>query len=111
MLSIEERRAKWIGLFADQQSSGLTVTAWCREHGIEKNTFYGWRKRLHGTSSEDAGSFVRLAVCTEPAAEVGSEPAACGLRLSVGGTVVLIEAGFDRRLLSDVLDVLESRGC
>ena len=111
MLSIEERRAKWIGLFADQQSSGLTVTAWCREHGIEKNTFYGWRKRLHGTSSEDAGSFVRLAVCTELAAEVASEPAARGLRLSVGQACIWLEAGFDRRLLSDVLDVLESRAC
>ena len=75
MLSIDERRAKWIGLFAEQQSSGLTVTAWCREHGIEKNTFYGWRKRLNGTSSEDAGSFVRLAVC--------AEPAACGLRIAI----------------------------
>ena len=51
MLSMEERRAEWIGLFADQQSSGLTVTAWCRERGIEKNTFYGWPKRLKGAPS------------------------------------------------------------
>jgi transposase-like protein len=53
MLSIEEGRAKWIGLFADQQSSGLTVTAWCRERGIEKNTFYGWRKHQAKTGAKN----------------------------------------------------------
>jgi len=103
MLSIEERRAKWVVLLADQQSSGLTVTAWCREHGIEKNTFYGWRKRLQGMSSEVSGGFVRLAVA--------AEPAECGLRLSLGRACIWVEAGFDRRLLSDVLDVLELRAC
>jgi len=103
MLSIEERREKWIVLFAEQQSSGLTVTAWCREHGIEKNTFYRWRKRLNGMSSEGSGGFVRLAVA--------AEPVEFGLRLRVGRACILVEAGFDRRLLSDVLDVLESRAC
>ena len=104
MLSMEERRAEWIGLFADQQSSGLTVTAWCRERGIEKNTFYGWRKRLKGTlsagpavaSPEAAGVFVRLAVAAEPAAQVTSEPVALGWRLSVGQACIWVEAGFDR---------------
>ena len=41
MLSLEERRVKWGGLLADQHRSGLTVTGWCRDRGIEKNTFYG----------------------------------------------------------------------
>ncbi len=40
---------KWAELIGQQQQSGLTVSAFCREHGFSDQTFYNWRKRLAGS--------------------------------------------------------------
>lgn len=38
-----------------QEANGgeLTVDELCRKHGIHKQTYYGWRKRLGGMDEED----------------------------------------------------------
>ena len=103
MLSLEERRVQWRGLLADQVASGQTVTAWCRERRIEKNTFYGWRKRLSVELPAAAPQFIPLTL--EPEASCGSS----SLTLTVGLVSVSIAPGFDPNLLADVLCVLEAR--
>ena len=116
MLSIEERRAKWVVLLADQQSSGLTVTAWCREHGIEKNTFYGWRHRL-AKAVLPTGRKVKSSNCKRSPEwlSISMDPApvpslsSAGLTLRVGVVSVDVAPGFDAALLQDVLSVLEAR--
>jgi len=106
MLSLEERRVKWGGLLADQRESGRTVTGWCRERGIEKNTFYGWRKRLSVELIDtDPTSVSPQFVSVALAAETMS----AGLTLKIGHVSVEINSGFDRDLLADVLTVLEAR--
>ena len=101
MLSLEERRARWRVLIADQHQSGRTVTAWCRDCGIEKNTFYGWRKRLSGKGDPVSPRFVSVALA--------AETVSAGLTLKIGHVSVEINSGFDRDLLADVLTVLEAR--
>ena len=102
MLSLEERRVQWRGLLADQVASGQTVTAWCRERRIEKNTFYGWRKRL---SAEPTSSPEFIPLTLTPDASFASS----SLTLTVGLVSVSIAPGFDPNLLADVLCVLEAR--
>ena len=36
----------WDSVFIDYRESGMTVKAFCEEHGISKGLFYKWRKRL-----------------------------------------------------------------
>ncbi len=36
----EKRIAKWTQFVQEAQDSGLTVKGWCKEHGIQENTFY-----------------------------------------------------------------------
>jgi transposase-like protein len=42
----EERRQLWRRLIAEQEQGGLSVRAFCEEHGTSEHSFYQWRKRL-----------------------------------------------------------------
>jgi transposase-like protein len=42
----ESRREFWRQLVAEQQQSGISVRAICRQRGASEHSFYQWRKRL-----------------------------------------------------------------
>jgi transposase-like protein len=42
----EKRRQLWRELIAEQEQSGLSVRAFCRQHRTSEPSFYHWRKRL-----------------------------------------------------------------
>ena len=42
----EERRQVWGKLIAQQEQSGLSIRAFCQQHGRSEYSFYHWRKRL-----------------------------------------------------------------
>jgi transposase-like protein len=101
--SHDDGRTRWKGLMADQHSSGLSVAEWCRVQGIRTNLFYYWRKRLSEVPSDSSVRFIPVSVVRDTALP--------GLTLRVGPASVRIEPGFDHRLLTELLDVLESRSC
>ena len=45
----DQKREYWGKLIAEQEASGQTIRAFCKERGISDHSFYFWRKRL-GTS-------------------------------------------------------------
>lgn len=69
-----KRRTRWSEAQAkaaleDQERSGLTLQAFCQEHGWHPQRFYRWRRRLGATASTSAAqgkvaapSFVRAEV-------------------------------------------------
>ena len=101
MSSHPDLRAHWQRKLDDQQASGLSITAWCLQQDICPQTFYYWRKRLTRSTPEAVQpQWVALA----PARE--ADPL---LTLRVGQVAIEVTAGFDPRLLADVLTVLEAR--
>jgi transposase-like protein len=44
--SQEERHEWWRQLVAQQERSGQSIRAFCREHRANEHSFYQWRKRL-----------------------------------------------------------------
>lgn len=109
MGSSDVRCESWKRFLADHAASGLSISQWCRDHDVDKAQFYYWRKRLAPGSgvaaTAEANSPRWLAVGTEPQLQAASS----SLTLRVGRVAIEITAGFDRRLLSDVLGVLEAR--
>lgn len=90
-------RRDWPAIVAAQRDSGVSATAYCSEHGINRGLFYRWRRRLSRGSGEmpDAG-FVE--VCA-----VESRGDRSGVTLvSPSGWRVEVEAGFDVGTLSAV---------
>jgi hypothetical protein len=101
-LSFEERSAAWRRLLAEQRGSGMTVVAWCASRNLRISTFYYWHKKAAQTPTASAPGWVSLSV--SDAAQGGDT-----LTLRVGRVSVDVPSGFDRRLLTEVLGVLEAR--
>jgi hypothetical protein len=56
------KEQRWRQVFADQQTSGLGVTDFCRQSDIKVPQFYSWKKRIRLRDAErSAGSRRRMA--------------------------------------------------
>ena len=96
-----KRAKKWAELVRQQQQSGLSVTAFCRQHGFSDQTFYNWRKRLAGSEP------VRFALV---AADVPAAAEQLPVELFlVSGDRLRIAPGTDAATLRTVLNVLRER--
>lgn len=61
----EDRRDLWAKTISEQEASGLSVPAFCREKGVCSGSFYHWRRRLRTVDDP-----VRFALIeTKPAAD------------------------------------------
>ena len=61
----EQRRELWRQRIAEQESSGQSIRAYCRERELKESAFYGWRGRLRKQNTP-----VRFALVeTKPAVE------------------------------------------
>jgi transposase-like protein len=95
------RDKRWQELIRQQKQSKLSVTAFCREHGVSDQSFYNWRKRLSG------GESVRFAL-VEAGAPVTNDKTRIELILT-GGDRLRIPPGIDAATLRTVVSVLRER--
>jgi transposase-like protein len=42
----EQKREYWSKLIAEQEASGVTIRAFCKQRGLGDHSFYFWRRRL-----------------------------------------------------------------
>lgn len=104
-------RAKWTRIIREQQASGLSVAAFCAERGIAESSFYPWKRELgRGRRGSPPGpAFLEATV-----RDIPPPPGATGgVTIEVGGAGrggrrVIVARGFDRLLLLEVLEALES---
>jgi hypothetical protein len=88
---------KWTEPIRQQQQSGLSVSAFCRDRGFSDQAFYYWRKRLSGRES------VRFALVAADAAP--TDPAPIEVLLASGDRL-RIAPGADSVTLRTVLNIL-----
>jgi len=101
----EAARAKWARVIEAQALSGLSAAEFCRRRRIWASSFFSWKRRLKGTGSPASPQpvFVEAKVCGVDAGGGG------GVMIEiVGGRRVVALRGFDRQLLLDVIEALES---
>ena len=64
----EQRRELWRHRIAEQENSGQSIRAYCRERELKEHAFYGWRGRLRKQNAP-----VRFALVeTKPVVEAAS---------------------------------------
>jgi transposase len=106
----EAKRARWRQLLQRWQSSGLGVRAFCDRRNIPESQFWWWRRRL----AEPSGPVeTRSSPAFVPVTIVGaatSPGTAIDIKLA-NGHRLRVRAECDRRLLADVVAVLEGRPC
>lgn len=89
----------WRGVVEAQGASGKTVLGFCREKGLNANSFYGWRRelRLRDSAKAAGDGFVELV-------RGGGPTGSAGISLRVDGRVsIVLERGFDGATLKAVL--------
>lgn len=101
MRDLSGAQQRWQQRIEAQQSSGLSVTEFCRKESIHKAGFYFWRRRLIETPQE---GFVELKV--ERASRNAPSPA-IEVRLTNGRTLV-VPVGFDDAHLAKVIAAIEA---
>ena len=68
-------KEQFLQLLHEQQTSGLSVKAYCKEHGISQSTFYFWKRKFQSSpiSVEGAsGLLVPVQVQSHRASQVAS---------------------------------------
>lgn len=91
-----EKHEYWSKLIAEQEASGQTIRAFCKERGVADHCFYFWRKRLGLGKSEP----VQFALLRTAASAAPLE------LLLVSGERLHIANGVDAATLRLVLDAL-----
>jgi len=112
-------REKWVALVAEQKASGVSVAKFCLERGIVASSLFAWRRKLaEPPSLARATSFVEATIEGDPLAygprEEGRWRAgqAGGVSIELAsGHRIIVERGFDQRLLLEVMSTLERIGC
>jgi hypothetical protein len=96
--------AKWRRLVSEQERSGQTVTAFCRERALCRPYFFVWKKRLRKSA---AAKFLEVQV-KEPAPMAADDPRV-EVRLQNGRSLV-VGRGFDAEHVRALLAVVEAAG-
>jgi hypothetical protein len=92
----------------EQRSSGVSVRAFCRRHGLNESAFYQWRSRLAGRDGlgESGTSPIFVTVDIVPTKDFERIKI-----ISAGGQRVFVLPGADAATLAWVVGVLQGRSC
>ena len=95
-------RGQWEAIIRSQEASGLSASAFCREHGVSYQSFCAWRKKL-AEEKEAAPRFQELVLAD------GNSANAC-FELVIGAVIVRIPPRFDENDLLRIVKLVAA-GC
>jgi transposase-like protein len=104
------KQVKWRSLISEQQQSGQTAAAFCRDRALDRSQFYYWKKRLREGEEGMTPPFVEVQVA-KPRLRPKPSPSALGSMIEVrlsNGRSLIVAPEFDARHLRAVLAVVES---
>ena len=103
-------RAKWRRIIQEQADSGRTVAQFCRSSGIAASSLFAWKRRLARGAAAPAFVEARLQGGGDAVERAeGSEGSASTIEvICAQGRRILVRPGFDRTMLSEVVNALEA---
>ena len=99
-----QTQRRWQQRIAAQQSSGLSVTEFCRRERINKASFYGWKRRVEAIRPK---SFVELTVLPAGRRTAKAELPSIEVRLA-NGRSLLVPVDFDGDHLIELITAVEA---
>jgi len=100
---LHQSRDRWPEIISEQNTSGLSVSAYCRQKGMNEKTFYNWRKKLGNPKESKPEGFI----------QIKATESAPGKILSIqtpGGYQLEVESGVDKSYVQSILKVLVGLG-
>ncbi len=108
----KERERYWRGVLEDQKSSGLSISAFCRDRKVPAASFFNWRRKLAERDgsverNDVAAKFVALELPPSPTAASRS---GCEVVLP-NGCRVIIPTQCDAGWLGEIVRTLQESSC
>ena len=100
----EQAWAKWRDLVAEQEQSGLSVAAFCRDRELAQSQLTYWKRRVREAAK---APFVEVQLAEPPVQARALGSTTIEVRLK-NGRSLMVAAGFDARHLRALLAVVES---
>ena len=103
---------EWSSKIAECRSSGMSVRAWCAEHGIPIKTYYYWEKRFVTEATQQfnlpaptqTGLLMRVNPDTLPSDAVNT--VGSGITIHHGDSVITLPAGSSAEAVADLVKAL-----
>ena len=102
-LNGQNKLALWAERISECRSSGMPVKTWCRENGVNEQTYYNWQRRIFEMAQEQQE--IQFAEVT-PVQPVRSGNVAVTVRIA--GAEADIHSGADAATVETVLRILKS---
>lgn len=99
----EVKLAQWAEMVRSRNESGLTVTDWCKQNGINIKTYYYRLKRMRQAACSEIEQHDIVPVEPTASAETTAEK----IELSVGDIKISLPDNFNENTLSRLLGVLK----
>jgi hypothetical protein len=106
------REEHWRGVIRDQEASGLSVSAFCRERKVSAASFFSWRRRL--AQRDEGDSDHGCAAARFAALELHAPPTATRAGCEVvlpDGCRVIVPTGCDANWLREILQAIGEQPC
>ena len=105
MAGRQQRRRQWERRVARWRASGLSMAAYCRQHGLSYWMFVRWRQRIERTVTTWRSSSVFRAATLIPVVAPTPGGGAITIRLP-DGIGIEVKPGFDAGVLNAVMRAL-----
>ena len=106
-----EKRKEWEQRLSDFEGSGQNAIDWCADQQIKLASFYYWRKRLKTARQEQTVNPISWLPLEFDLKPLPGELTAEQISIEIDGRYkVVVQKGFDRDQLQDVISVL-NRPC
>ena len=106
MVTNQVRMTKWSEIIKDRCESGLTIKEYCAEHGISRDAYFYWLRKIRESAVAAASEqFAELLPPAEPPIAEGSE---AGVTIELNGAKIRVEDACCRSTLAMVLEVLRN---
>lgn len=96
----------WEQRLAEYEASGKSIATWCKEQTVRENQFYYWRKKIRTSQAEKTNPVQWLTVDLQ--VNKHSKIAAETIHIEVGQATVKVAKGFNRDLLREIVQVLQT---
>ena len=103
---------EWSAKIAECRSSGMSVKAWCAEHGILIKTYYYWEKRFITEATQQfslpahtqTGILMRVNPKVLPSKD--AKVVGAGITIRHGESVITLPAGSGAEAIADLVKAL-----
>lgn len=102
------REQFWREVIRDQQASGLSISAFCRQRKVSPASFFAWRRKLTAGDGENVANKFAPIQLARPVAAAGQP----GFEVALpNGLRVHVPPEFDADALGELLAVLKEQAC